>query len=73
MKPKYLLTPFGIEVRKRLLDRNMTQAELVELVKKETGMFLDSPYLRKILTGQGNAPAVVAGIRKVLEIEIEEE
>lgn len=71
MKPKYSLTSFGIEVRKRMLDRNITQAELVELVREGTGMYLDAPYLRKILTGQCNAPVIVAAIRKVLEIEEE--
>lgn len=71
MKPKYCLTSFGIEVRKSMLDQNITQAELVELVKKETGMFLDSSYLRKILIGRCNAPTVVSAIRKVLEIEKE--
>lgn len=71
MKPKYSLTSFGIEVRKRMLDRNITQTELIEIVRKETGMFLDAPYLRKLLIGQCNAPTILAAIRKVLEIEEE--
>lgn len=62
------ITAFGKEVKKRLVDIDCQQAWLVEEVRKETGQFFDGGDLRKILTGQRNAPKIVQAIRDVLDL-----
>lgn len=62
------LTEFGKEVKKRLVDINQNQIWLINQVKGKTGLFLDSGYLNKILTGRRNAPKVVQAIREILEL-----
>lgn len=62
------ITAFGKEVKKRLVDIDHQQAWLVREVRKETGQFFDGGYLRKILTGQRNAPKMVHAIRKILDL-----
>lgn len=61
-------TEFGKEVKKRLVDINQNQIWLINQVKGKTGLFLDSGYLNKILTGRRNAPKVVQAIREILEL-----
>ena len=62
------LTPFGLCVKTELLRRGMEQQELIKMVKTDTGLYLDTGYMYKILTGQRNSPAVTASIRKILNI-----
>jgi len=56
------LTPFGREVKKKLIDKNMTQVELAELIgcKKQ--------YLFKILTGERSGKKYIEAIASILEI-----
>ena len=61
-------TTFGLCVKTELLRRGMEQKELEEKVTAATGLFVDSGYMYKILTGQRNAPKVVQAIRKILDI-----
>lgn len=61
-------TPFGLCVKKKLLDFGMTQKELEEEVAKRTGLFVDAGYMYKILTGQREAPKITQAIREVLEL-----
>ena len=63
-------TEFGKEVKKRLVDINQNQIWLINQVKGKTGLFLDSGYLNKILTGRRNAPKVVQAIREILELPV---
>lgn len=62
------LTGFGLCVKTELLRRGMSQRELESIVSKETGLFVDSGYMYKILTGQRNPEKVIASIRKILDI-----
>lgn len=39
-----------------------------EAVAEKTGLFVDSKYMHKILTGQRNAPKIVTAIREILNI-----
>ena len=64
--PKF--TDFGLTVKKRLLDLGMTQQQLQILVHKDTGLFVDTGYMYKILTGQRTAPKIVEAICKVLDL-----
>lgn len=62
------LTDFGLKVKIELLRIGKTQHWLQEEVTKRTGLFLDSGYIYKILTGERNAPKVVQAIRNILDI-----
>lgn len=62
------LTPFGMEVKCRLIEMEHTQTWLQERINEETGLFVDGSYLYKILTGQRNAPKIVQAIREILNI-----
>lgn len=61
------LTPFGLRVKTELLKRGKTQKWLQEKINAK-GMFMDSGYMYKILTGQRKAPKVVAAICEILNI-----
>lgn len=60
---------FGLTVKTELLRRGKEQKWLEEAITEATGLYVDGGYMYKILTGQRNAPKVVAAIREVLELE----
>ena len=62
------ITPFGKEVKKRLVDIEQNQEWLIQQITAKTGLFVDSGYMHKIMTGQRNAPKVVQAIREILDI-----
>ena len=62
------ITPFGKEVKKRLVDLEQNQEWLMQQITAKTGLFVDSGYMHKIMTGQRNAPKVVQAIREILDI-----
>ncbi len=57
------LTPFGKEVRKKLIDKDMTQVELALLLG------CNKQYLQKILTGERSGKKYIDEIMKILGIE----
>ena len=60
---------FGLCVKTKLLQMGKDQKWLNEAVHKKTGLFVDNGYMYKILTGQRNAPKIVAAIREILNIQ----
>ncbi len=60
---------FGLCVKTELLRNGKEQKWLEEEVARRTGMYIDNGYMYKILTGQRNAPKVVAAIREILGVE----
>jgi len=60
------ITPIGVEIKKRLLDKNMTQVELAKKVGTSTS------YLTNIIHG-GKQPLIRSHIlnKILLELEIE--
>lgn len=62
-------TPFGLEVKTKLLVLLRTQKWLVEEVNRDTGLNIDSAYVSNILTGAKKSDRVTASIRKILEIK----
>lgn len=60
---------FGLRVKVKLLQIGKEQKWLEGVVSEKTGLYVDSGYMYKILTGQRNAPKVVAAIREILCIE----
>lgn len=59
---------FGLAVKTELLRQGKGQKWLEEKVTETTGLYVDSGYMYKILTGQRSAPKVVAAIREILEM-----
>lgn len=60
---------FGLCVKTELLRLGKEQKWLEETVSEMTGLFVDSGYMYKILTGQRNAPKIVTAIREILNIK----
>lgn len=65
---KCKFTEFGLCVKAKLLRRGKEQKWLEEQVAERTGLYIDSGYIYKILTGQRNAPKVVQAICEILEM-----
>ena len=61
-------TDFGLCVKTKLLQMGKEQKWLEEAVSEKTGLFVDNGYMYKILTGQRNAPKIVAAICEMLNI-----
>lgn len=59
---------FGLAVKTKLLQLGKGQKWLEERVTEVTGLYVDSGYMYKILTGQRSAPKIVAAIREILEM-----
>lgn len=60
---------FGLSVKMKLLQIGKEQKWLEEAVAEKTGLFVDGGYMYKILTGQRNAPKIVAAICEILNIQ----
>lgn len=60
---------FGLCVKTKLLQMGKTQKWLEEAVTEKTGLFVDHGYMHKILTGQRNAPKIIAAICEILNIK----
>lgn len=63
---------FGLCVKTELLRRGKEQKWLENAVTEKTGLYMDSGYMHKILTGQRNAPKIVAAIREILNLKEKE-
>lgn len=62
-------TDFGLCVKTELLRLGKDQKWLEKVVSDKTGLYVDGGYMYKILTGQRNAPKIVAAICEVLNIK----
>ena len=56
------VTDFGKRVKVRLIEMDKNQDWLIKQVQDKTGLYFDSPYLWRILTGQLNTPKIVDAI-----------
>ena len=63
------ISDFGLCVKVKLLQKQKTQKWLSEEVTRKTGLYVDSGYMHKILTGKRNAPKIVDAICEILSIE----
>lgn len=62
---------FGLCVKTELLKKNQSQKWLEKEITKKTGLYVDSGYMYKILTGQRKAPKIVKAICEILNIKNE--
>jgi hypothetical protein len=62
------ITPFGKEIKKRLIDSDRNQAWLIDRVSEKTGLYFDRSYMNKIMKGQLCTPKIVNAICEILEI-----
>lgn len=65
-------TSFGLYVKMELLRSGKNQAWLETEIKRKTGLFVDSSYMYKILTGKRKAPKIIQAIREILGIDNKE-
>ena len=61
-------TDFGLCVKTELLKRGKEQKWLELQVREMTGLYMESSYFYKILTGQRNAPRITQAIREILDL-----
>lgn len=64
-------TPFGKEIKRRLIDRDQNQTWLIDQVRQKTGLYFDTSYMNKIMTGKLRTPKIVQAICEILEIQPE--
>ena len=62
-------TDFGLCVKTELLRMGKDQKWLEKVISDKTGLYVDGGYMYKILTGQRNAPKIVAAICEELNIK----
>lgn len=62
-------TEFGLDVKTKLLRMGKEQKWLEAEISEKTGLFVDSGYLYKILTGKRNAPKIVKAIVEILDLK----
>jgi len=59
-------TPFGLCVKIELVQQGKSQKWLGDEIKTRTGLYVDSGYMYKVLTGQRPAPKIVKAICEIL-------
>lgn len=59
---------FGLCVKTELLRQGKEQKWLEDAVTQKTGLYIDSGYMYKILTGKRSAPKIVDAICEILGI-----
>lgn len=55
----------------KLIDLEWNTAKLADAVSEKTGMYCDTSYVSKILSGERSAPKIRAAICEILEIKEE--
>lgn len=62
-------TDFGLCVKTKLLQIGKDQKWLENAISEKTGLYVDSGYMHKILTGKRKAPKIVDAICEILNIQ----
>ena len=66
------LSPFGVQIKMKLMLLNQTQEWLNQEVSKDTGLYVYSSLMYRILTGTVKNPKLVSSIGKILNIDYDE-
>lgn len=59
---------FGKEVKKKLVDIDQNQEWLCQRVREDSGLYVDSAYMSRIIYGIRTPEKIVASICKILDI-----
>ena len=62
------ITDYGLKIKMRLLELNKSQNWLIDEVASRTGLYFDSGYMHKILTGAEKSEKVLTAINEILEL-----
>jgi hypothetical protein len=62
------MTEFGKKIKIALIDLEKNQNWLIEQVREKTGLYFDSSYLFKIMSGTKNSPKIINAIKEILNI-----
>ncbi|MBQ4556556.1 MAG: XRE family transcriptional regulator [Clostridia bacterium] len=62
------MSEFGKKVKKALIDMDKNQAWLIEQIKAKTGLYFDTSYMHKTLTGKYENSVIVDAICEILNI-----
>ena len=62
------VSEFGKQIKIRLVELDKNQTWLIEQVKQQTGLYCDSSYIYKIMTGKIATPSIVQAIREILDL-----
>jgi transcriptional regulator with XRE-family HTH domain len=62
------LTDYGKKIKIRLVEKDMTQVQLLKEIKSRTGLTVDTSYMSKIMRGLRTPPKVISAINEILEI-----
>lgn len=60
---------FGKMVKKRLIETDQKQEWLIREIREHTGLYFDTSYMHKILTGKNTNQKIVSAICEILCIE----
>lgn len=63
------ISDYGISIKVALLQMGKTQNWLIDEVAKRTGLYFDSSYLHKVMTGALATPSIVNAINEILGME----
>ena len=66
------MTQFGKKIKIALLNQCKTQNWLIDVLKKETGLYVDTSLLYKVLIGTNKNPKLISAIEKILDIKKED-
>lgn len=64
---------FGKIVKTKLIEIEQKQDWLIQEVRNRTGLYFDTSYMHKILTGQNANQKIIAAIREILDLPEENE
>lgn len=63
------ITEYGKKIKIALIEKDKTQNWLITEVAKRTGLYFDSSYLHKVMTGELSTPTIISAINGILGLE----
>lgn len=69
---KSIPTSFGIQVKSKLLEIGQTQSWLNQKCHEQTGLYVDSGRMYRILSGKSKSPRIESAIREILGMNANE-
>ena len=63
------ISDYGLKIKMRLLELGKTQNWLIDEVATRTGLYFDSGYMHKILTGSEKSEKVLSAINEILDLD----